>query len=120
MWKKLKQITYHFLLKKKQVVNNKQCCSISKTCTHNNKCKKQLQHILQSKNKTHFIRKNPKCQNTLQLSQNIDLPKDPLSFPKRRLQVHFKMVGILEKMKILINLLKLLVIQPYPTSRTWN
>jgi uncharacterized protein YpiB (UPF0302 family) len=93
-------------------------------CNHNNKCKKQLQYIFEnknlSKNKTHFIRKSSKCQNTLQLSQNIDLPKDPLNFPKKKLQVHQKTVGILEKMKILINLLKLLVIQPHPTSKTWN
>jgi hypothetical protein len=45
--------------------------------------------------------------------------KTPLSFPKRRLQVNQKTVGILKRMKIPKNLPKLQVIQPYPTFRTW-
>ncbi len=84
--------------------------------------KKQFQHTLQSqnlsKNITHFMRKAPKCQNTIQLSQKQrSEKKDPLSFPKSRLQVHQKMVGILKKMKIPRNLPKFQVIQPYLTSR---
>jgi hypothetical protein len=37
--------------------------------------------------------------NTLQSYQNKDKKKDASSFPKRRLQVHQKMMGILKKLK---------------------
>jgi hypothetical protein len=65
MWKKVKQIAYHFLLRKKNV-NNKQCYSISKVCNHD-KCEKEFQHTLQSK-------KNEQKQNSLH-AKNSKVPK---------------------------------------------
>jgi hypothetical protein len=69
-----------------------------------------------------FYAKNSKVPKyIIVISKNKDVPKkNPLRFPKRRFQVRQKIVEIFKKMKILKNLPKLQIIQPYLTFKTWN
>jgi hypothetical protein len=47
-------------------------------------------------------------------------PKKPLQLPQEKISSPSKNSGDLKKMKIPRNFPKLQVIQPYPTSKTWN
>jgi len=67
------------------------------------------------------MQKTSKCQKYITfILKTKDHTKDPSSFPKRRLQVRKKTMGILKKIKILKILPKLQVIQPYSTFKMWN
>ncbi len=97
---------------------NEKSCNISKVCRQSNKWKKQLKKNLQnkslSKNRTFLHSKSFKVQKLLySCIKNKNQPKDPSSFPKKRLQANKKMVRVLKKIKIPRNLPKFQVIQPY-------
>jgi hypothetical protein len=67
------------------------------------KAKNLNKHSLNAKNLQ-------KCPKYITVESKRKSTQTPLNFPKKRLQVHQKMVGILKKMKIPINHLKLQVI----------
>jgi hypothetical protein len=83
-----------------------------------NQFQQNLRNKSLNKNRANFHYKSFKVQKIhYSCIKNKDKKKNPLSFPKKRLQARKKMVGILKKMKILRNLLKLHITQPYPTFK---
>jgi hypothetical protein len=70
---------------------------------------------LEQKHNSFYAKSSKVLNYIITMPQNKKIAKKyPLNFPKKKLQVYQKTMGILK------NPPKLQVIQPYPPSRTWN
>jgi uncharacterized protein YlxW (UPF0749 family) len=84
MWKIVRQIAYHFFRRKNKQITINNFAASPKLAVKAVSGKKQLQHTFQNKNKTLFIKRIPKCQNTVQLNKKQKSTKRPLKLPQEK------------------------------------